>query len=544
MSKWMSVKTPRPFVKAEGGNNVQATLAAAFGILAGRSDGNTLDRVLKTNPAGRELFINDDCWWLYTDFQCHFHALYGWRPFCDARIRRGDFATWTAGFLNQVTEEIRQDLLKKPGAKTAPPVGWLPGQYSGDEKHFMYRSPGQYYNNCLSDDQTWAFQEDKKYPGMCLFSHSGEHDLNTDYPLMNCISATDWMLWERNADVAREYLPKMELFLKVLQERVDESGFFFFGPQSSQIEWGHAGWRHQSSTHLYCWKAMANIAEVHRMLGDAGQAERYDDLAAAMAKRVQRFMGGDCWLVSGFNRDFTRTFGSGLMDGSRSDYLEVWPNVNAGVIGFWSRQQCDKLAGRFENTPPLVENHLTLSNYPARPDDELDADHGGFPRPGMHLNGGFHWMHGGSALGMYTLAGRSETLQRLAELLDDHCDHLSVDYYNNWGRNKHQQWPEHKPGTHSVTCAGAFGHFFRGFFDLSVSAETLKTRPCGLPQIDKLQMLEPVRWGGKNIFLSVSGSGKPKSASLDGKSVEITSDGVEIAFEDISKESHLEIKLN
>lgn len=526
-----------------GEGNVQGILAAAFGILAGRSDDNTLDRVLKTDPTGRELFINDDCWWRYTDFQCHFHALYGWRPFCDERIRRGDFSTWSAGFIDQVTEEIQQRLLAKPGGKATPPIGWLPGQYSADEKHFMHHSPGEYFNNIASDDQTWAFEDDKKYPGMCLFSHSGEHDLNTDYPLMNCISATDWMLWERNAEVAREYLPRMELFLRVLQERADETGFFFFGPQSSQIEWGHSGWRRQSSTHLYCWKALANVAEVYEMLGQHDQAERYRELAAAMAVKLQRFMGGDCWLVSGYSEDFSRTFGSGLMDGSKSDYLEVWPNVNAGVIGFWSREQCGMLAERFEDTP-LVENHLTLSNYPARPDDELDEDHGGFPRPGMHLNGGFHWMHGGSALGMYTRASRPETLQRLRELLDDHGDHLSVDYYNDWGRNKHEQWPEHKPGTHSTTCAGAFGHFFRGFFDLAVSAGTLHVNPVSLPQIDKLQMLEPVRWGGKSVFLSVSGNGAPKSASLDGRALKITDDGVEITFNDVTETSHLEIELS
>ena len=542
MANWIDVQTPRPFVKAEGESNVQATLAAAFGILGGRSDNNTLDCVLKTDPTGRELFINDDCWWLYTDFQCHFHALYGWRPFSDQRTRRGDISTWSVAFIDQVTEEVQQMLLKLPGGKTAPPIGWLPGQYSGDETHFIHHSPGEYYNNCLPDDQTWAFEYDKKYPGQCLFSHSGDHDLNTDYPLMNCISATDWMLWERNTDVAREYLPKIESFLQALQGRADETGFFLFGPQGSQIEWGHSGWQRQSSTHLYCWKAMANVAEVYKMLGRNDLAEQYRDLATAMASRVQRFVRGDCWLVSGYNKDFSRTFGSGSMDGSRSDYLEVWPNVNAAVIGFWTREQCSMLAERFENTP-LAENHLTLSNYPARPDDELDADHNGFPRPGVHLNGGFHWMHGGSALGMYTRASRPETLQRLQELLDDHGDHLSVDYYNDWGRNKQEQWPEHQPGTHSVTCAGAFGHFFRGYFDLTVSAEGLHVKPASLPQIDKLQMLEPVRWGGKNIFLSISGHGTLNSASFDGKPLEVTDNGVDIAFDDVAETSHLEMEL-
>jgi len=56
MPTWMNIETPRPFVKVEGENKFQATLAAAFGILAGRSDGNTLDRVLKADPTGLTCF--------------------------------------------------------------------------------------------------------------------------------------------------------------------------------------------------------------------------------------------------------------------------------------------------------------------------------------------------------------------------------------------------------------------------------------------------------------------------------------------------------
>jgi len=541
---WKGVTTPRPYLVAEGEGGAGGMLASAFGILAGRSDNNTLEQLLTTTPSGRQIFINDDCWWQYTDFQCHFHALYGWRPFCNAEMRRSDFSTWSAGFLDQVTEEVRQRLLAKPGGKIAPPIGWLGGQYSDDEKHFVYRSPAEYYNNCLSDDQTWAFEDDVKYPGQCLFSHSGEHDLNTDYPLMNCISATDWMLWERNADVAREYLPGIELFLRVLRERADDSGFFFFGPQSSQIEWGHGGWRRQSSTHLYCWKVLANVAEVYEMLGKGDKAEHYRVMAAEMAERVERFKGGDCWLVSGYNEDFSRTFGSGRMDGSESDYLEVWPNVNAGVIGFWNRGQCRSLAERFENTPPLVENHLTISNYPARPAEELDGDHGGFPAPGVHLNGGFHWMHAGSALGMYTRGGMANTLVRMEELLEDHRKHLSVDYYNDWGRNKESQFPEHSKNTHSVTCAGAFGHFFRSCFDLAVGAKVLRLTPASLPELHRLEMLEPVRWGAKELLLSVAGCGELLQASLDGRELELLGGGsVEVPFEQLGDRARLEFKL-
>jgi hypothetical protein len=393
------------------------------------------------------------------------------------------------------------------------------------------------------DSAAWAFEEDKAYPGYHLFSRVREHDLNPDYPLLNCVSATDWMLWERDARAAGEYLPRIEAFLGTLGARADASGFFLFGPQGSQIEFGHGGWRRQASTHLYLWKVLANLAEVHAMLGDHARARAFTDRAVEAADRVRRFETGDRWLVSGFGADFRTTYGNGTFGGEGSTYLEVWPNVNAAVLGWWDRGQCDRLAARFEATPALVENHLTLANWPARPPGELDADHDGFPPPGTHVNGGFFWMTGAGALALYVRAGRPETLARLEELLDDHRRHLSVDCYNDWGRDKDRQYPHLPRGTHSVTCAGAPGHFFRAALGLSIGADALRVAPPTLPQVDRLSMRQPVRWGGKEILVAVEGHGRIAGASLDGRPVAVDPvGGAALAWAELPPRSCLEVR--
>ena len=542
---WKDIETPRPYVRVPGNEAAEAMLAAAFGILAGRSDANTLDRLLQTSSKGRALFMNDDCWWLYTDFQCHFHALYGWRPFADARIRAGDFSTWSAGFLDQADEALRERFRREFDMREVPPVGWLPAQYSDDESHFSCGTPSMFHSNCAADKETWAFEEDKKYPGRHLFSRVGAHDLNPDYPLMNCISATDWMLWERDRRVAGEYAPRIERFLRALNTKADTTGYFLFGTQGSQIEYGHGGPRRQASTHLYYWKVLENLVGVYAMLDRPQQAQRCRETAQEAAQKVARFESPGNWLVSGAGEDFGRTYGTGEMDGGASDYLEVWPNVNAAVLGFFSRERSRQLADRFEAVPALHDNHLTVSNTPARPLDELDADHDGFPMPGVHLNGGFFWMHGGSALGMYTRCGHPQTLARLEGLLDDHRQHFSVDYYNDWGRDKASQFPEHPPRTHSVTCAGAFGHFFRSVFGLTATGNSLRITPASLPQLDRLEMLEPITWGGKTLRLTFSGHGRTiRKALLDGKEVgPEDGDSVEILFDDLPSRAALDIQL-
>lgn len=280
------------------------------------------------------------------------------------------------------------------------------------------------------------------------------------------------------------------------------------------------------------------------MLDRHEDSRRYQQVAEDAHDKLSRFWDSDGWFVSGFNEHFDRIYGNGRIDGSLSDYLEVWPNVNAAVLGYLDRDQCRAMANRFESISPLVENHLTITNYPARPVEELDDDHNGFPPPGIHLNGSFFWMHGGSALGMYTRAGHPKTLSRLEELLESHYKHQSNDCYNDWGRNKGSQWSDHPEEKHSVTCAGAFGHFFRSLFDLRPTANSLMITPACLNQTEEIKVSEPVRWGNKELYLEQYGSGKLYRANLDGKEVGIkNSKTVEIPFNNLIEKSHLKMEL-
>ncbi len=204
---WKDITLPRKYFELPDSPQLEDMINAGYGILAGRSDDNTLMRLIHEVQDGKDFFINDDSWWLYTDLQCHFHSLFGWRPFCSTEIRKIDFTTWSMGFIDQVSEQLQQHFRDTYGMQDPPPVGWLPSQFNPDEKHFIHKSPGQFYCNVLPDTQEWAFEEDKAYPGYHCFSRMGKHDLNPDYPLLNCISFTDWILWERDEEVARQYLP-------------------------------------------------------------------------------------------------------------------------------------------------------------------------------------------------------------------------------------------------------------------------------------------------------------------------------------------------
>lgn len=248
----------------------------AFSVLTGRTDGNTLSTIIEKGIDGHEYFVNDDSWWRYTDFQCNYHGTYGWRPFFDARHKRADLNTWRAGFQHSADEAL-VDKLRRAGERYIPPVGYLPASFRplSDE---IVTADCYFCNVALLDTPD---PEDCPYGalGYNMLDRSGSHDLNCDYPLMNIITATDWMLWKRDLDVAKECVSIIEKHLEILL-RKKRGDLLLIGRQGSQIEYGHGGGRYPASTHLYLLKVLTNLAEVYEMLGQHGSAEERRSAAA------------------------------------------------------------------------------------------------------------------------------------------------------------------------------------------------------------------------------------------------------------------------
>jgi cellobiose phosphorylase len=128
-------------------------------------------------------------------------------------------------------------------------------------------------------------------------------------------------------------------------------------------------------------------------------------------------------------------------------------------------------------------------------------------------------MRAAGALYAFTRTRRADLLDRLAELLSDHHNRYSIDYYNQYGDSKGAQWPERGHVSYSVTCAGAFGMLFRALLDLQVSGDSLEVSPKFPQECEHLRTKSPVLYGGKTIYFSVqNGEEAIRAVKLNGKS--------------------------
>ena len=530
-------------IRVVDGDDAASAFESAFSILTGRQDGNDLSAVIQRGRDGLLYFLNDNCWWRYVDFQCTFHATYGWRPFFDSDYRLVDYNTWSLGFKYQATQEMVQEFSKV--FPCVPPVGFLPqNAYPLDQ---VVISVENFFNNFRLFQPEWAAESPDPYADKYdLFDREGKHDVNHDYPLLNTITAADWLLWERDIERVPGFCRQIEKFLDVVCEKMS-NGLLLIGTQGSQIEFGHGGFCYPSSTNIYLLKSFRSLRELYLMLGEREKAESVGEKAYRLESKIGALKHESGWWLSGLSDDFETRLGTGEIEGD-SGYFEVWPNVNSVVIGISSPAEAEAIVNRIASVPALVENHLTLSNYPARPLSELDDDHNGFPPPGTHLNGGWFWMHGGSALASFARVRHKDTIMHLKELLEDHANHLSVDCYNDWGWNKESQWKHlHADGpTYSVTCAGSFGMIFRAVLGVSALADGLCFAPAIPPGIESISFIKPINYGGRPVFVSVKGSGSHISeAYVDGRPYfKHDETSLMVGCEDLENGARLEITMS
>ena len=305
----------RDYIKVEGDASARDLLNRAFSVLAGRDDQHTLGRLAVEGVDGQRHFINDNVWWLWTNSQCNYHATYG----------------------------------------------WLPTSYDPLKKHRVISdSVTQYYANAFLKKNSLEVAT-----GM-------DHGENTDYPLQNLISALDWCLWEQDVTTAREYLPKIDMFLEALRKDEQPNGLLLTDTQASQVEYGHRGRRYAGHTHVYLAAVVSRMVQVARMAGARVLVGKYTARAEALSEGLRRFREQDGWFAGALAPDGKTKLGSGRLDGTPSDYFEAWHNVNAVVLGVADERLSASIVARLRSIPALIENHLTLVNYPARPIEEME----------------------------------------------------------------------------------------------------------------------------------------------------------------------------
>ena len=496
----------------QGPEKIGHFLERCYDVFAGEKDPNHFRQCMVRDSEGRPFFVNDNCWWVWTDLQCNFFGTYGWHPFMPDDLRKVALRTLDNALSRQ---SAPQHPMRDAGREL--PTGAIPSSVN----------PGSAANPIpweLFFANVFSFGPDVTIPTRDNPStwHK-DHDQWFDVELLGMLTLLDLLLFVRNRDLAKAKWPAIRLFEKYLRSRCGKHGCVLVGVQGSQLEFAQGQPRYMTATQFYARSFYLKAVEVARYLGEEEIAEDFENSACVFKKALEEFRDAGGAYIGGRGEDWKTLYGTGRLDGSGSSYFEPYPNSVPAILGLFDDEEARLLARRFFEIPEMTKNVLVPFNWPERPLEELD-DAGEFPPPGCHVNGGAFWMTTAALSALAVRAADIEGYEWMEGLFPLHDARRTIDYYNQWGDNIENQWPEkQRPEMFSITELGAYGWPLRALLGFEPRHNGLFLDPVLPPDVHSLSFEAPIYFGSCRINIELK---RKEVGSNDG--CRLTVQGVEI----------------
>ena len=496
----------------QGPDATRHFLERCYDVFAGERDPNHFRQCVVRDNEGRSFFVNDNCWWLWTDLQCNFFGTYGWHPFMPDELRRVAWNTLENSLCRQSSPEHP---MRDAGRDI--PFGSIPSSVN----------PGSAANPIpweLFFANVFSFGPNVTVPTRDNpNTWHKDHDQWFDVELLGMLTLLDLLLFARDRELVQAKWPAIRLFEEYLRSRCDRYDCVLVGVQGSQLEFAQGQPRYVTATQFYARSFYLKAVEVARYIGQEKTAEDFENRASVFKKSIERFRDDDGGYIGGRGEDWRVLYGTGRLDGSHSSYFEPYPNSVPAILGLFDGEEARHLARRFFEIPEMTKNVLVPFNWPERPLEELDDD-GTFPAPGCHVNGGAFWMTTAALAALAVRAADIEGYAWMEGLLPLHDAHRTIDYYNQWGEHIENQWPEkQRPDMFSITELGTYGWPLRALLGIEPKHDGLFVAPVLPPDADRLSFEAPIYFGSCRINIALKRKG-PVSNDV----CSLTVQGVEI----------------
>ncbi|MFH1006846.1 MAG: hypothetical protein V1800_04995 [Candidatus Latescibacterota bacterium] len=496
----------------EGPDSIGRFLERCCDVFAGEKDPNHFRQCMVQDNQGHPFFVNDNCWWVWTDLQCNFFGTFGWQPFMPDDLREVAFRTLD----NALSRQSASGHPVRDAGRELP-AGAIPSSVN----------PGSPANPIpweLFFANVFSFGPDVTVPTRDNpDTWHNDHDQWFDVELLGMLTLMDLLLFTRSPKRAQERWPVILLFEGHLRSRFGPNGCVLVGVQGSQLEFSQGQPRYMTATQFYARSFYTKAAQVARYLDQEDTAVDFENRAEALRKSTEAFRSKDGAYIGGRGEDWQTLYGTGRLDGSPSSYFEPYPNSVPAILGLFDKEEAQSLARRFLEIPEMTKNALVPFNWPERPLDELD-DEGAFPPPGCHVNGGAFWMTTAALAALVVRASDAEGYAWMERLLPLHDARRTIDYYNEWGAHIETQWPEkQRDGMFSVTELGTYGWPLRAMLGIEPRHNGLYLDPVLPPGVDGLSFAAPVLFGSCRINIALKRNNAPS-----GEICRVTVQGEEI----------------
>lgn len=346
------------------------------------------------------------------------------------------------------------------------------------------------------------------------------HDWGMEFTAAGIVLQSELLLTTRDSKAIAKYLPKLERCAAFIETRRDPAkNLFLAGPAGNLLAPSYAGWRKPDGTYDKAYlaglsityiAALDRLIELEKLAGRTAEADRFAKLRASAREGLARLTTDEGYFIRSLDPDGVR---HGVFGASQHGYFEASPNHDAVAFRVAGESQSEKIMRKIEAIPELRPHAFVLPNYPSY-DDMYEKPEGlwGF---GTWVNGG-HWStcEARMILAYYRL-GHFEDARRSMRQLLTFAEKFRLD--NPLVKQGSDVYQPNQPVNLTYDAFGPPAAFMRGLFEYRYAAGGLTLVPHIPPGIKQLEQLDPVRFGAKQVFLSVAGDGPITHVLVNGR---------------------------
>jgi hypothetical protein len=346
------------------------------------------------------------------------------------------------------------------------------------------------------------------------------HDWGLEFTAAGMVMQGELLLISRDLDAIAHYLPKLERCAAFIETRRDSANdLFLAGAAGNLLAPSYAGWRRPDGTYGRAYltglsvtyiAALDRLIELERLAGRTAEADRFTALRDSARKGLGRLTTEEGYLIRSLDPDGTR---HGVYGAPQHGYFETSPNHDAVALRVVDDVQSQAILRKIDSLPGLRPHDFILPNHPGY--DDMYEKPEGLWAYGTWVNGG-HWSTCEARMMLaYYRTGHFDAARRSMRYLLTFAERFRMD--NPLTQRGAEVYQPNQPVNLTYDAFGPPAAFMRGLFEYLYRADGLTLVPHIPPSVDALEQLDPVRFGEKQLFLSVAGQGAITAVRVNGR---------------------------
>lgn len=385
------------------------------------------------------------------------------------------------------------------------------------------------------------------------------HDWFYEATAAGVVMQSEILLRSRDTEKIKKYLPLMERSCNSIEIiRNPENNLFLAGPASNLLAPSYGGALNEdgsiekgypSGIAITYTAALQRMCYLFKMINETEKENEYLQRVKITKDALQLLLTAEGYFVKSMNKDRTL---HGVYNSDKYSYLEGVANADAMAFDIPDAKQSEKIYNKINEVKGIRPFDFLLTNYPELDDTYeiyLGKGHHGFFSFGDWVNGGcWGTVEGRAIMGYLKLNKFDDAFNSASRAMSWAKEYRMDAPFSQCGKNNCNPWSDREgvsPVSVMVDNFAIPAATIRGLFEYNYSSDSITLIPHIPSEVKQYIQHEPVRFGDKNIFVSLVNGTDIKEVFINDKKIDDDfTNGVKLDYRTLPFESYVKIVMS